>query len=286
MNAELKPQLNTSYSQVNTFLNCRQLWWWQYQEKLTPRGKVWPLQLGDIIHRLRQKYLLGELTGDDIHHLPDKVQELFPDNEQDLSDDLAYQAAKVFGAWLKKGFDKDIEIVSPEVILEKTFTEPLTGVPYLLYARLDAMCRTQDGRLWRDELKTSARTDMTYLKGLKSPLQTGIAYMLCDPLFEEEVKGTIFHMCLTTKIPDAKREFAVRRKWVDEYAKRAVEGVIRDILLVREDPERHLYPSLRCTPYSRECDFAVLCQGATPRQKEELFQNREEVKEKSQNASF
>jgi len=280
-----EPKLELSYSQINTFLTCRRLWYWQYREDLTPISKGWPLKVGDVIHRLRQKYLLGELSPQFIASLPERVHELFPEDEVELNSEVAYTSARTFEAWLKEGFHKDIEIISPETILEAVFIEPITQTPYRLYARVDAMCRTPDGRLWRDELKTSSRTDPIYLKGLRSPLQTGISYLLIDELFDEKVKGTIFHMALTTKVPSAKRDFAPRREWVVEYAKQTVEGVVRDILHSESDPFA-LYPSLRCTPYSRECDYATLCKGATPRQREELYVSRKEAKEKSQNATF
>jgi len=43
-----KPLL--SFSQISTYLRCRQEWWYVYQENLVPRVDARPLSLGSAVH--------------------------------------------------------------------------------------------------------------------------------------------------------------------------------------------------------------------------------------------
>lgn len=48
MQAATKPLL--SFSQISTYLRCRQAWWYIYQENLVPRVDARPLSLGSAVH--------------------------------------------------------------------------------------------------------------------------------------------------------------------------------------------------------------------------------------------
>ena len=48
MQAATKPLL--SFSQISTYLRCRQGWWYTYQENLVPRMDARPLSLGSAVH--------------------------------------------------------------------------------------------------------------------------------------------------------------------------------------------------------------------------------------------
>lgn len=267
----MKDTLRLSYSKTETFLGCRKRYWWIYHEDLTPTGKGKPLQVGDIVHRLRDVFYQGKLTKEHILNLKQTVKDLFPENSEAQSDEVAFEGGILFKGYLDKLYEQDIKVMHPELVLETKMVEPVTKTPFILYSRLDGVCQTPDGRVWRDELKTTGKIDYLYLKGLREGLQTGIALWLADELMDEKLAGTMFNLVIKTKVPDAKRMPAPRQEWVVENAKKTVYGVVRSIN--RGD----FYPTQsECIGWNRECDYLKLCSNDTPATREAHYQSRTE----------
>lgn len=272
--------LTMSYSKASTFLFCRQKYIWQYIEDLTPKTTAPPLKIGVVVHNLREKYNRGELLPKDIHQLKQTVMDMYPNEDWEQNEDAAYQSAKLFDIYLKTLDGDGLKLISPEMTLKKEMTEPETGTKFILEARYDALCQTPDERLWREELKTTARTDNMFLKGLRKGIQTGVSMWLADELLDFKLSGTIYTILLRQKVMDAKRGWDLRSDWSVDFAKRAINGVVRDIQ--RGD----FYPSMDCARYNKPCEFLPLCEGGGENLKHELYQSREEVKQKSQSFEF
>ena len=261
-----KPAL--SNSRITTFLACRQLYKWIYVEKLATKEKSIPLQVGDITHQLLDLFFSHQLTTDIIGQLGPIVGKLYPDNDEHLSADIAYQAAKLFNTFVKKHNNEKMQIHSPEMHLEKDFG------PFSLYARLDGLLLDENGGVWREEFKTTSRTDSAYLSGLRGGLQTGISIWLLDELFPFRVKGTCFDLLVKKTVSEALRSLAPRQRWVVEFSKQTVHGVARSI--ARGD----FYPSMNCIRYNRPCEYMVLCQSDTPQNRSAFFTERKEASDR------
>jgi len=274
-----------SPTKISTWLWCRQGYHWIYDEDLAPKVKAEPPKIGDITHRLREKYLKGELSLQDIQNLPQKVNLIYPEDPEQVSERVASDAAELFMCWRQEYKRENIEIVSPELTLSKTFEIPWTGEPFILKARLDGMSRTPDGRLWRDELKTGARMDQLYIKGFKQGVQTGICHWLLDELSDEKVHGTIFNLVVNTKEKKATFDFYRRSQWQQDWIKRLVYGVVNEVYLAKS-LSYYRYPSLSCAVYNRGCDYYPLCQNDTPARRQTLFISRSKEYEKEKGVDF
>jgi hypothetical protein len=262
-------KLKLSYSQATTFLICHKKWWWVYDQDLTSKKEKKPaLQLGDVVHRLLDKYYRFELDTSDISALDKYVQKLYPQNSDEESITTARIAATLFYGYIKQFEEDDLRVVSPEMHLEKDFGD------FSLYSRLDAVCLTPDDREWRMEHKTTSRMDSYYLNGLRKGLQTGIALWLYEDLVNPKVAGTVFNMLIKTKVPSYPRSPILKERWVINLAKEAVRGIVRDI------KRRDFYPSANCSLYNEECEFAALCRNDTPQIRETFYTSRSKQVEK------
>lgn len=264
----MKKKLKLSYSQATTFLICHKKWWWVYNQDLASiREKKPALQIGDIVHQLLDKYYRFELDTKDISTLHEYVQKLYPLNKGEESHAIATQAATLFYGYIKQFDEDDLRVVSPEMHLEKDYGD------FILYSRLDAVCLTPDDREWRMEHKTTGKTDSTYLAGLRKGLQTGIAMWLYEDLVNPKVSGTIFNLLVKTKVPAFPRSPILKERWVIDIAKRAIEGIVRDIN--RED----FYPSGQCSLYNEECEYSALCRKDTPATRKAFYTSRSKLVE-------
>jgi hypothetical protein len=257
-------KLRLSTSRINTYLHCPKSYWWHYHEDLVPKKKSYALQVGDFVHILLAKDALGELTQEYISNFVNEVQKAYPDNINEESAGVAYDALNYFSGYKDKYKYDPLTIDSVEVHLE------LDLGPYLLYTRLDTLVRTQDKRLWRGEYKTTAKLDSGYLSGLKDGLQAGISYWVESEVLPERVNGTIYSLIVKTKIPQYERSMVLAEKGLIERTKACVHGVADNILNER------FYPSMQCHYYKRECEYLPLCKNDSERTREAFFEKRVE----------
>lgn len=253
----MKPRL--SPTRVGNFLTCRMKYYWTYEEELTPKDKSIPLQVGDITHLLRHKYITNNLNLGDITNLEEMIREKYPNNTLEVSEEVTEQALKLIKCYINKASEMVITNVSSEMHVEVEEEE------FFIYGRIDGLGRTQDQKLWRTETKTTARMDSLYLSGLKSGLQSGIYHYLLNKVLKEEIHGTIFELLVKTKTPYCELALVPISKPIMERALKAFEGVARSIK--RGD----FYPNpVKCVDYNRECDFIHLCNH--PKQLEQIKQ--------------
>jgi hypothetical protein len=263
-----------SYSQITTYLSCHKKWYWQYIEDLTPKKKSPALQIGDLTHRLLDAYYKNTLKPQDIANLMQFAQELYPDSPPEEIETCTIQSAQLLNAYLQKFQDDDLQVTSPEIWLEKDFGD------FTLTCRLDAICETPDHKQWRMEHKTTTRLDSAYLRGQRRGLQTGIAHWLAEELLPHQLHGTIYNILVKRNPPKCHRELVPNSKWLIDYAKQCVKGVVRSI------KRRDFYPSLQCFTYNHTCEFEPLCRNDTPATRKAFYTSRKEVKERSQRVTF
>lgn len=256
--------LRLSYSKINCFQRCRKQYHWIYNENLIPIKKSFPMQVGLVIHDLLDKYYGNTLQVKDIEQLRETIQRLYPENEQELSDEVAWEAARLFQGYLQYAQDDPLDILMPETVMEVDI-----GNDIVLYTRLDAVGRS-DNRLWRVEHKTTARMDSRYLQGLRKGLQTGIAHWVMEKVLDEPVMGTQFNIIVKTKVPQYSRMPVPKQPWAQNYTQECVYGVARSIR--RND----FYPSMKCDDFNN-CDYQILCTSDTEANRKAFFKRREEV---------
>ena len=268
-------KLTLSYSKINTYLECRKRYWWEYEQDLTPKARRVAPSVGDVVHRLRRKWHLDRLLVTDVEFLQERVQQLYPDMSDDDIEQVCRKALRLFDAYINQWDRSKFEIASPEVTFELECE--VAGQPFVIMAKLDGICKTPDGRLWRDELKTSSRTDPSYLAGLRNPLQTGIYHWVTNEVLKKQgqhIIGTVFTMLVDTKVPQCTQTPHMTGTWLTDLAKQTVYGVAEDILT-----NKPLYPSTKCLLFY-ECPYLELCRSDTPA-KRENYTSREEVKQRS-----
>lgn len=252
-----------SYSGLNIFLHCRRRWAYVYLDQLQPKGqKAYPLQVGDIVHRLLALYHSGALAKERLATLEEWVNELYPNNEEGVSTDVAYEAIRLLRGYFNRFQNDHLTFIAHEVQLEQDFGE------FILTGRADALARDKDNTLWRVETKTAARIDSGYLFGLKNGLQNGIYTYLTRKLINNTIKGTIFDLLIKTKIPNYLRNRVQYNPHHIETTLETIHGVFADI---KRD---NFYCSHNCYTYNRECDFRKLCEYNSPAIREAFYQPR------------
>ena len=254
-------KLRLSYSRTSTFLHCKAAYRWAYIEGLTPRVKAMPLQIGDIVHQLFHLQFEGKITKEDVQNLEEFVKKNYPANDPLVNLQVALEAATLFSGYLNNPEYQQDPIIqtSSEVHLE------LEMPNFILYGRLDGICKTKDDKQWRLERKTTKMMDSYFLTGLKKSLQAGIYDFLAEKN-SLNLTGTIYDILVKTKIPQYKRNLVLKNRKAIERAIQTVEGVCRDIQ--RGD----FYPSSNCINYNRECDYSPLCNFDSEETRKAFFQ--------------
>lgn len=260
-----------SYSQITNWQRCRMRWKFIYIDDLAPRLKTLPLMVGDVTHRLREKFLLSELDGYTLRNLVPFVKLLYPEQKGDDHTEVALQAASLINCFVQNyEADGSVRITSPEVHLVKDFGE------FILYTRLDGLAEVVGTPgIWREELKTTARRDSAFLAGLRGGLQTGIALWLMEELMNEKIRGTIFSLLVKTATPQSYMEPVHKNTWAIKTAKETVFNEAKEI------QEGRIYRSSQCFSYNRECAYRKVCQNDTPANRA-FYISRAEEKERSQ----
>ncbi len=228
--------------------------------------------IGDITHRLREKYLIEDLRGEDIQNLVSYVKRFYPDEEPDVVTDVALSAGSLVNCFIQQ-YDADgsVRITSPEVHLVLDCGE------FNVYTRLDGLGEVNGmPGIWREELKTSSRMDNYYIKGLRRGLQTGIALWLMEELMEEDVRGTIFTIIVKKTVPEVHMEPVPKSVRLIEIAKEVVYQEFEEI------KRGHIFKSGQCQMYNRECSYAKLCNADTPANRKAFYTSRKLQKERSQ----
>lgn len=260
-------KLRLSTSRVQTYLHCPRSYYWNYIENLSPIAKSIPLQVGDFTHIFHQKKAEGQLTEEFVSNLKDYVQEKYPGNSEEETLQVAYESLNLYSGFMTK-YKEDIFLIeSPEVNLE------LDMGNFLLYTRLDSLLRDQSGRLWRGELKTTARMDSAYLSGLKGGLQAGISYLVAKEVLPERIYGTVYDIIVKTKVPQYERTQILAEKNLLDMTLGCVTGVANDIL------SEKFYPSMQCFYYNRECEYLPLCKNDSEVTRKTFYEPRKEFYE-------
>lgn len=263
----MSKKLRLSYSKASTFLHCKKEYDWAYNKSLVKKTKPVPLQVGDIVHQLFHLEYEGKIGLGEIEHLDEFVQKLYPLNTQQVTIDVAIQAATLFSGYLERYVDDPLTLVSSEMKSEFDYGD------FLIYGKLDGLARTKDQRLWRLERKTTSAMDSFFLLGLKNSLQAGVYDFLLEKTMEEIPTGTIYDIMVKTKVPQYKRNLVIKNRRIIERSLKTLEGVYRDIQ--RGD----FYPSCNCLSYNHECDYSALCNFDSPETRESFYELKPEMEE-------
>ena len=263
-------KLRLSASRINTYLHCPKAYEWNYIHELEFKQKSKALQIGDFLHTLLEKDALNELTSDFVFDLRQLIQEEYPENSEEDSREVAEMALSLYNGHKKKFEDDEtFKIDSVEVILEADMGD------FDLICRNDTFLKSQDGRMWRGEYKTTARIDSAYLSGLKNGLQAGIAYLLSEKLLPNKLTGTIYNLMVKTKVPQYERTMVLAEKSLLDRTVKCVNGVADGIL------NNRFYPSIQCHYYNRECEYLPLCRNDTPQTRSTFYRQRVEFYNKA-----
>lgn len=266
--------LRLSPTKVNKFVQCRMAYYWNYQCNLRPKATAMALQVGGVVHEISHQYQIGKLTPEYIADLPNMVRDKYKDDESAV--EVALEAARLFKGFLNECDDGKLTFISSELPLQ--FEIPEWDV--ILYGKPDAWARTEDGRLWKYETKTTGKIDNAYLSGLRRGLQSSFYDFLSEKLLKEKIAGTIHNLIVKTKVPQYKRTFSMKNQEAMDRTMKCVKGVSEDIRRCEET--RIWYPSCNCFMYNRECEYKMLCEHDSKRVREEFYMPYHEVVEEEE----
>lgn len=262
----MEEKLRLSNSGINSFLHCRKAYYFSYIADLKPKGNPMPLMVGSVIHKLLHLWYVKQLPTATVEDLEGFVKELYPDIEEIDLNNVAYEAAMLFGGYINEYKNDPLTIISSEFVAEHELEHcVLSGV-------VDAIAKDENNKLWRVEHKTAKRTDASYLNGLKNGLQGAIYDYLIGKLFNDTVAGSINNILVKTKIPKFIRAYNIINLRLQEQMLKTVDGVSRDILLCKERDE--WYPSCQCFVYFKECQWRTLCNHDSPEIRENFYEPR------------
>jgi hypothetical protein len=244
-------QLRLSFSGAQTWLTCRQKWYWNYDQNIKRKETSRALQVGGIVHELLHKFYIQEDLPTDLEAY---IQQEHPENQGPESAMVAKEALTLVLGYLNQYSNDPLTVISSEMKIEVPREEPESGQIYNIYVIIDSVVRTQDQRLWRMEHKTTARMDNYYLSGLRAGLQGGIYHYCLNKTMPEPVVGTIYNMLVKTKIPQYARMPVLMESKLAERAIQTFDGVARQIFLGDIFPDAG-----SCFSFNRECQYLPLC---------------------------
>ncbi len=177
-----------SFSELNTFAKCRQMWQYSYAENLKPKTTSEPLEVGDCIHKAIMVYyqagdwkqeirnwLDGRLAAG-IENPPQPLQ-----NEQEDDDyfdvlsidvsEIANLAEQVVERYILRYGEEDRTWKILEV--EKRFEIPIPNTDYLLVGIFDLVVEDSQGNTWLVDHKCPKNSFRDY-ESLELDTQIGI----------------------------------------------------------------------------------------------------------------
>ncbi len=257
-------KLRLSYSRLTTYMTCHKMYYWTYIENLIPAGPTdIPLQVGGTVHELRDLWVSGKLDTTlmkDPEEFKKFIQDLYPEGSQDNLGEVAFDSYRLFKLYMEE--NQDVKHVASETHLEWDDGEKIW------YTRLDGLVRTEDNRLWREELKTTGRMDSAYLSGLRGGLQAGMAYTIMKNVMPEAVTGTFYVLLVKTKIAQHHRMFIPAERQLYDMTEKCVNGIYQGI------KNEIWYPSMNCFFYNRECKYLPLCKNDSPQIRKDFYKER------------
>lgn len=159
-------------SEMSTWDECPQKWFWYYYRRLTPRGDwAWPLAVGTIWHKLMEAYY-NDLSTDSILH-----DRCFHDMaDEDVLIDKAFDSQAVH--WIKviEALYEAYQSIYHELGDEPEMVETVLKVKNKEYniiqsGMIDLVVKNPEGRRILRDFKTAARFDDRYDQGWKIKFQ-------------------------------------------------------------------------------------------------------------------
>lgn len=255
--------LRLSPTKINQFNKCHKAYYWNYKCNLRLKQVARQLQVGGVVHDLSHWYQTGELSPEHIINLVEFVKQKYKDQINAI--DIALEAAHLFRGFMNEYADEKLTFISSELPLSYIIEE----WDVEMYGKPDAWARTEDGRLWKYETKTTSKFDSTYLNGLKKGLQSAFYDYLSEKLMNEKIHGTIYNLIVKTKIPQYHRAFSQKKQNMIDRMLACVEGTAAEI--VQCEKTKKWYPSCTCLYYNRECDYQMLCEHDSKRVRDEFY---------------
>ena len=265
-------KLRLSNSRINNYLHCPKQYWWTYEQNLVSKEKSKALLVGDLTHELIYLNSTNKLTKKFIQpeNLKQYVSLRFPNVDTAEALDVLVDSLQYANGFFEKWKHEIKQIISAEVHLEYEYKD------YILYARVDDLSRTPDGRLWRGEYKTTSKLDSAFLSGLKGGLQAGICYKLLKEVVPEKVHGTIYSLIVKTKIPQYERMLIPAENRIQDMTEACILGVLDGI------KHERFYPSMQCHYFNRKCDYLPLCKNDSKATREAFYEKRKEFYNKDE----
>jgi len=132
-----------SFTQISTFLTCRQQWYLKYVLGIRPKERALPMELGDAVHRGMAAFLRGYHAEDGIQEWFEELTQAVPISDPEVDDRLAKlreDAITITNRALQGLADSgywSLTDKNEQPYVEREFTIPMKGWKSGLVAKLD-----------------------------------------------------------------------------------------------------------------------------------------------------
>ncbi len=262
-----------THSELSTFQDCPQKWWFKYDQKLTPMRTGKNLAFGKVFHSALSAFYLGgidaalSLFQKEIREFIDGAEPEEIENLRNL-ETLGLSMLSMYATFSKQHDDFEIiEMETPHTVPIITAAGNKSNLFEYTYT-LDQLIR-RNGQLWIHEFKTAETIDNNYLSNLILDEQMSRYQWATEKMFKEPVAGAMYTI-LRKKIPNVpeilKKGGLTQRKDIDTIYEIYFDAIQRnglnpqdyaeilDILKAKGNTFIHREMVLRNEKEKKECE--------------------------------
>ena len=264
-----------SYSRITCFKECRRKYWFQYEEKLEPKGKSGKLLLGSAFDKAAKLYFKNYNNLENIKDLMYNEVTMFYSAEKqtaenkNMSDITEYLVGlreqedlcksmidnfllELSDVYTSLGIDK-VEEISPEYTIKLK-----NGVEYIFIPDLIVSIK---GKIWVVEIKTMANIEFDSLRrdDQARSYVWGLKQVYKEKGDDREIEGIIY-LAVRKKKQTAKTKSSMAAKEMFYITERELELWEKDFYSVlnnmRKPTSHYRTPSMNC---GWKCSYRSLC---------------------------
>ncbi|CAM2066747.1 PD-(D/E)XK nuclease family protein [Sulfidibacter corallicola] len=210
----MKPKTLITYSQLATFLSCRQKMRWRYIEELVPLERAQALSFGSLIHDCLESWHSQQ----DLPAVLDHIDRIYSDRATDEKQRADWHlATAMMKGYVKRYPTEDFEIMALEKKFEGPIVNPKSGRvsrSFRFAGKVDGIVKRGDDHFLL-ETKTASQVDAAYLERLWRDFQISIYSLYARRVWGLEIKGVIYNVLCKARLQQSRgeteAEFEARR---------------------------------------------------------------------------
>ncbi|MHB9023445.1 MAG: PD-(D/E)XK nuclease family protein [Armatimonadota bacterium] len=194
-----------TYTQLQSFRNCRRACQWRYERELVPHATHQALNLGSLVHRALQRWHEHA----DLALVLRVIDEACPARDHDEAQRQSWQLARAMLCGYAARYPAEsFHVLALEAPFEMPIRNPASGRAsrrYRLAGKVDGIVE-EDGQYYLLEHKTTSHLDGDYLERLWMDMQICLYSRALERIHGIAIAGVIYNILCKAQLKQGKGE--------------------------------------------------------------------------------